>query len=181
MIYQNTLEARIYELTAPRLLAMGYEIIRIRILTLEEGKTLQFMIGRTDNTKVKIEDCVTASNFVSVLLDVEDVISDDYHLEFSSAGVDAVLTRPKDFENNVGNVVKLSVRIPINGQKRFTGRISSFEDNFISLDLASEQNVVKIDFNDVSEAHIDYFASKAKNPKGKKSHQIKNIRSKSNV
>jgi ribosome maturation factor RimP len=57
------------------------------------------------------------------VLDVEDPISDPYRLEVSSPGLDRPLVKIGDFERYAGFEAKVEVHQPINGRKRFRGRV----------------------------------------------------------
>jgi ribosome maturation factor RimP len=166
MIYQTQLEAKIYEIVEKPLEALGYEVVRIKLSHTSGGKTLQFMIERSDKTNLKLEDCETASRHISVILDVENPIDAEYNLEMSSAGLNRPLTREKDLVENIGNVVKIVTKIPLNGQKRFAGRILNFEDGMVTLALSdsnAENKPSEIRFDNIFEAYLDYFASNTKN------------------
>ena len=121
IILNGRLEQQIYELMAPSLAHIGYEIVRVLLIDTGKRKTLQIMIDRLDNKTITIEDCEKASHHASALLDVEDIIDDRYHLEVSSPGVDRPLTRPKDFERYKGHEVKIQTRSSIDGQRKFRG------------------------------------------------------------
>ncbi len=162
MIYQTQLEAKIFEIVSNPLNALGYEIIRIKISHSGISKVLQFMIDRADGKGLTLEDCENASRHISVLLDVENPIDTEYDLEMSSAGLNRPLTRPQDFANAVGNIVKVTIKAPINGQKRFTGSLVTFENNILTLMVTTLQDVVMIPFDHLLEAQLDYFASNSK-------------------
>jgi ribosome maturation factor RimP len=161
MIYQTQLETKIFDIVNDSLVALGYDIVRIKLSHSGE-RTLQFMIDRVDGKGLTLEDCEKASRHVSVLLDVENPIDSEYNLEMSSPGLNRPLTRHKDFTNNVGNIIKLTTKAPIDGQKKFTGRLIGFETNIIKLELPAPQGIVEINFDHIFEAHLDYFASNIK-------------------
>ncbi len=162
MIYQTQLETKIFDIVSESLLALGYEIVRIRLSHNGGDRTLQFMIDRVDEQGLTLEDCETASRHISVLLDVENPIDSEYNLEMSSPGLNCPLTRLKDFTNNVGNFIKLTTKAPINGQKKFTGRLVSLENDIVTLELPAPHKMVEIKFDHIFEAHLDYFASNTK-------------------
>lgn len=123
------------------------------------------MIERIDGANVAMADCEKASRHISVLMDVENPIDSEYNLELSSTGLDRPMTRQKDFANNIGKVVKLSLKAPINGQKRFSGVVKEVTENMISLASVQPAEIIEIDFNNIVEAHLDYFAKNNKKTK----------------
>jgi len=83
------------------------------------------------------EDCANFSREFGTILDVEDAVPGaSYVLEVSSPGLDRKLTRPADFERFTGSRVKLMTRDPVNGNRHFEGRLESFRDGRLSLDLS---------------------------------------------
>jgi ribosome maturation factor RimP len=51
-----------------------------------------------------------------------------YSLEVSSPGIDRPLTRPKDFETYVGFEAKLETAEPVEGRKRFRGKLLGLDE-----------------------------------------------------
>ncbi|MGA9978732.1 MAG: ribosome maturation factor RimP [Candidatus Sulfotelmatobacter sp.] len=83
------------------------------------------------------EDCANFSRELGTVLDVEDAAPDgSYTLEVSSPGLDRKLTRAADFERFIGSRMKLMTRQPINNNRYFDGRLESFRDGRLTLDLS---------------------------------------------
>lgn len=153
-IYQTQLEEQICQLIEPALKDMGYEPVRIRLMGTARNKTLQIMIDRLDGKAITVDDCEAASRHVSVLLDVEEIISSHYNLELSSAGINRPLTRRKDFAKYLGEVIKLTTKIAIAGQRNFTGRLqSATDDNIVLLPKESMQEI-SIAFTNIGDATL---------------------------
>jgi ribosome maturation factor RimP len=118
--------AQIAHMIAPSLEAMGYDLVRVR-LTGGGRPTLQIMAERIDDREMTVDDCAEISRAVSALLDVEDPIASAYVLEVSSPGIDRPLTRPADFSRFAGHEAKLELGQPVDGRKRFRGRLVGLE------------------------------------------------------
>lgn len=69
------------------------------------------------------EDCSEVSLHLGTILDVEDFIHSAYTLEVSSPGLERGLYKRSDFERFAGNLAKLKLRSPIEGQRNFRGRL----------------------------------------------------------
>jgi ribosome maturation factor RimP len=83
------------------------------------------------------EDCANFSREFGTVLDVEDAAPDgSYTLEVSSPGLDRKLTRAADFERFTGSRMKLMTRHPVNNNRYFEGRLESFRDGRLTLDLS---------------------------------------------
>lgn len=114
--------AEVERLIVPSLEAMGYALVRVR-LTGSGRPTLQIMAERKDGREMTVEDCAEISRTISAILDVEDPIAGAYLLEVSSPGIDRPLTRPEDFDRFAGHEAKVELSQPVDGRKRFRGRL----------------------------------------------------------
>src|SRR5208282_4146814 len=82
------------------------------------------------------EDCANLSREVGTILDVEDAVpGGSYVLEVSSPGLDRKLSRAADFERFAGSRVKVTTRNPVNGSRHFEGRLESFQEGRLTLDV----------------------------------------------
>ena len=124
--------AAVERLIAPSLSAAGYEIVRVAFVGGPNG-ALQIMIERSDRRALTVDDCADVSRTVSALLDVEDSITGPYTLEVSSPGIDRPLTRPEDFARFAGFEAKLETRAPIDGRKRFRGRLLGLDGDRVRI------------------------------------------------
>jgi ribosome maturation factor RimP len=106
----------------PSLEAMGYRLVRIAFLGARRA-TLQIMAERLDDAPMTVDDCTEISRSVSALLDVADPIAGAYMLEVSSPGLDRPLTRPEDYDRFAGLEAKIELAQPLEGRKRFRGRL----------------------------------------------------------
>lgn len=120
--------ADIERIIEPALAAMGYELVRVQLSGGHHRPTLQVMLERADGRSVVVEDCEAASRAISALLDVEDPIPSAYHLEVSSPGIDRPLTRAKDFARFAGHLARIELKLPIDGRRRFQGRLVGLKD-----------------------------------------------------
>ena len=146
------LESKIKEALVPSLEAMGFSLVRIRIMGGGENRTLQLMIDRLDEQPVSIEDCALVSRNASALLDVEDPINGAYMLEVSSPGIDRPLTKERDFERYVGFEAKLELRDVQDGQRRFRGRLLGCENGVVK--LLTEAGETSLPFGTITAAKL---------------------------
>ncbi|HWA43471.1 MAG TPA: ribosome maturation factor RimP [Hypericibacter adhaerens] len=114
---------QIEQMIEPSLAAMGYEVVRVQLSGGQQRPTLQIMIERSDGREITVDDCAESSRAISALLDVEDPLPGAYELEVSSPGIDRPLTRPKDFDRFAGHLARIETRRPVEGRKRFQGRL----------------------------------------------------------
>lgn len=142
---------RVEKMVEPALTDMGYELVRVR-LSGTARPILQIMADRADGSGMTVEDCAEISHVVSAMLDVEDPIKGAYSLEVSSPGIDRPLTRAKDFERFSGFEAKVELARPVDGQRRFRGRIEAFEDGNVR--LATKEGEILLPFDDIEHAKL---------------------------
>lgn len=118
---------RIEGIVTPSIEAMGFDVVRVMI-TGGQRPTLQIMADRRDGSMISVDDCAEISRTVSAVLDVEDPIAGEYTLEVSSPGIDRPLTRIKDFERWAGFDARVDMAVPVDGRKRFSGRLKGVAD-----------------------------------------------------
>ena len=137
-IRETGLAADLAELVEPVLDSLGFRLVRVEVSG-RDGQTVQVMAERPDGT-ISIDDCEAISRAVSPVLDVADLVSHAYRLEISSPGIDRPLVRPSDFVDWAGYEAKIELAQPIDGRKRFRGRLEGFEDGevLVEADLGDE-------------------------------------------
>jgi ribosome maturation factor RimP len=129
---------KIEEMIGPSLSAMGYSIVRVAFTGGRSRPTLQIMAERNDNAGMTVEDCETISHTVSALLDVADPIETAYQLEISSPGIDRPLTRRADYERFAGFEAKIDMQRPIDGRRRFRGKLMGLEGDDAKLQVGAD-------------------------------------------
>ncbi|MFQ6546949.1 ribosome maturation factor RimP [Aestuariibius sp. 2305UL40-4] len=142
LIAKSAMDRRIAEIVTPMIYGMGFELVRVRLMT-GKSSTLQLMVQRPDG-QIEVDECGEVSTAVSALLDVEDPILDAYTLEVSSPGIDRPLTRLKDFEQWEGYVAKLETEELIDGRRRFKGVLEGVEDDEVLVSIEADGAPVTI-------------------------------------
>lgn len=137
-----TLEAKLTAIVAPRLEAMGFELVRVAVLG-RERPTVQVMADRADGSLITVEDCEQISHYLSTVFDVEDPIPGAWNLEVSSAGIDRPLTRTKDWNRFAGHLARVEMAFPVGGRKRFSGIV-----------LGADETSAKLRLDDGSQAEL---------------------------
>jgi len=113
----------------------GLEVVEIELHGGGKSRMLRVFIDKPAG--VTHEDCANFSREFGTILDVEDTMpGGTYVLEVSSPGLDRKLTRAADYERFAGSLVKLMTREPVNGNRHFEGRLRSFHEGRLTLDLS---------------------------------------------
>jgi len=132
-IRETGLETRIARIVEPVANDLGYALVRVKV-TAENGCTLQIMAEDAEG-RFTIDDCERLSKEVSPVLDVEDPIDREYHLEVSSPGIDRPLVRARDFATYIGHEARIELSDMRDGRKRFRGRIKAADAETVTIHL----------------------------------------------
>jgi ribosome maturation factor RimP len=121
--------------------SQGLEVIDIEFLGGGKARMLRVFLdklslGNDPLAGVTHEDCASFSREFGTILDVEDVMPSSYTLEVSSPGLDRKLVKAADFTRFTGSRMKLMTRQPVNNNRHFEGRLESFQDGRLTLDLS---------------------------------------------
>jgi len=119
----------------------GLEVLEVEFLGGGQARMLRVFLdkpaaGNDPLAGVTHDDCANFSREFGTILDVENVIPTSYTLEVSSPGLDRKLVKPADFTRFTGSRMKLMTRQPVNQNRHFEGRLESFQDGRLTLDLS---------------------------------------------
>jgi ribosome maturation factor RimP len=150
LVAKSAIEKKLLELINPIITDMGFEAVRLRLISGKEI-TLQIMAARP-NGFINVDECAELSTAISALLDVEDPIIDAYSLEVSSPGIDRPLTRIKDFEEFEGYDARLETVELIDGRKRFKGTLAGINGSEILINV--DEGTIGLEFEWLAEAKL---------------------------
>ncbi|MGI9273102.1 MAG: ribosome maturation factor RimP [Woeseiaceae bacterium] len=137
--------AKLLEPTVERL---GYEISDLEAKVGGQNGFVRIFIDKADG--ISLDDCEKVSMAVSALLDVEDPVPGHYNLEVSSPGADRKLTKLAHFERFAGEAVKVKMRFPIEGRRRFGGKLLSADEQNIVVEVDGESHTLPVSNIDVA-------------------------------
>ncbi len=154
LIRESGLDARIAHIVEPVIADLGYRLVRVRISGLN-GMTVQIMAEGPDGT-MTVKGCERISRELSLVLDVEDPIGREYHLEVSSPGIDRPLTHATDFEIHAGQEAKIEMAVAVRGRKRYRGVLLGLRESQVGicLDDGGEAGEVWLPAADIAEAKL---------------------------
>lgn len=122
----NRTEQRIQALLSTAAAAFGCVIWGVEYLSAGKRARLRIYIDKPGG--VSIEDCERVSQEAGDLLDLEDLIGRGYDLEVSSPGLDRILFNAEQYIGSVGETLEVRLNFPLDGRKRFIGRLAAVED-----------------------------------------------------
>lgn len=132
----------------------GLEIVEVDVVGGGKARLVRIYIDKPGG--VTHADCELISHRVGEVLDTEDVVpGESYTLEVSSPGVERKLSKPRDFERFTGEKVKVALRDPIDGQRRFEGRLASFSGDVVTLELPNGKEL-QFSLSQLDKANLKY-------------------------
>ena len=130
---------------------LGYELVDLEISN--RGKLLRVFIDKLEPTDIKdsvnIDDCVLVSNQLGNVLTVEHEIDYD-RLEISSAGMDRVLKKEKDFMRFAGERAQIKLRVGIKDEGEKATETTLPRKTFLGILRGVEASDVLMEFEGVT-------------------------------
>ena len=111
--------------------------------------SLASAIEASGKTKLGSLPLGTSGSFMvtlSPVLDVEDPIDREYHLEVSSPGIDRPLVRARDYRTYLGHEAKVELSDALDGRKRFRGTIAASTADTVTIHLPDVPKDTSPDF-----------------------------------
>jgi len=143
---------------------LGFELVDLEISN--RGKLLRVFIDKLNPESIKdsvnIDDCVLVSNQLGNVLTVEHEVDYD-RLEVSSAGMDRVLKKEKDFVRFAGERAQVKLRVGMKEEgpnvvettlprKTFLGILKGVEEGHVLLEF--EGVVYKMALTNIDKARL---------------------------
>jgi len=152
-------------LLEPPIGALGFELLDLEYLRAGRGGTLRIFIDRAPAAPqasagtvaageggITVDDCAAVSQAVSRVLEIEDPIKGAYTLEVSSPGFDRILRTRAHFERFAGERVAVELKLPIEGRRRFVGRLKSIADDSILVEVDGQPH--RLPFERIQKARL---------------------------
>jgi ribosome maturation factor RimP len=150
------IEDKVRAIAGPLLAAEDLELVDVEFVREREGFILRLFIDKPGGG-VGLEDCTKASHAVDTVLDVEDVVPHEYHLEVSSPGLNRPLTRPEHFVKAVGKKVKVKTFAPLfePPRKNFVGTLKAADTEKLIVAVEGAGEFV-LPLKDVAKANLEF-------------------------
>ncbi len=116
---EDLLVDEIWKLLDPVIAARGMEILEIEYRRESIGWVLRIFLD--SERGITVEDCADISRIAGDLLDVADLIDNQYHLEVSSPGIDRPLRKVEQFRKHIDDIIEVRTASPIENRRNFKG------------------------------------------------------------
>lgn len=132
----------------------GYDLVKVDVI-LGSKAAVDIFIDRFDKKPVSVDDCVSASQLISAILDVENIIQGKYNLNVSSPGEFRPLNVKQDFERFCGQEVVIELSNPTEKEKRkLHGQLKKVDDSVIFVQEKGKDSETAIGFNNIKKASV---------------------------
>lgn len=145
------LRDQLVELLQPVVVGLGYELWELEYAP-RAGGLLRLYIDSAQG--IALEDCERVSRAVSEAMDAADPIPQAYTLEVSSPGLDRVLRTPEHFARFNGEPVKVETKAPINGRKRFAGKLTAVDAAQGEIALEVDGSTLRLPIDAIHKARV---------------------------
>jgi ribosome maturation factor RimP len=143
-------EDKLTDMLRPAVEETGKELLGIEFVSAGKHSVLRLYIEHPNG--IDVDDCAEVSRQVSAILDVEDPISTEYSLEVSSPGLDRPLFDKSHYQAVVGEIVNVKLSIPLNGRRKFKGKLAAIENNNLIVIVDGED--YELEINNVEKGNI---------------------------
>ena len=130
---KETYESRVEAFLLPLLEENKFELVDVEYV--KEAGTWYLRAYIDKEGGIAVDDCELISRRLGDWLDEKDFIDESYILEVSSPGLGRSLKKEKDFARSIGKDVDVRLYRQRDGQKEFTGRLSSYDGDTVTLQM----------------------------------------------
>lgn len=141
---------RLRELLGPEAVKHGLELVWTEVSGPKGRPVLRIYLDRQGG--IDLDSISDANRWISDVLESDPPMIGPYVLEVSSPGIDRPLGTPEDFSRFVGERAEVKTADPIEGRRKFTGLIETFERGEVVLRI--EETAYRIPFDAIAKANL---------------------------
>lgn len=145
-----SIEEKITKLIEPAINNLDYELVRVKHIS---NDVIQIMVDSANG--ININDCTKLTKLIRKILEVAEM-GDTYSLEVTSPGLDRPLLKPEHFKKFIGNDIKLTSNVLIDGQKKFVGKLMDFNNETNQITLTFDDKTIIIEFDQMQSTNLHY-------------------------
>jgi len=113
---------------------MGVRIFEITFQKEGKDMVLRILVERLDDHDISLEEIVSISEKVSLLLDEKDLITDNYMLDVASSGAEHPI-RLEELSLYINRYVHIHLTNPLDGENIYEGTLVSVDEENVSLEI----------------------------------------------
>ncbi|MGH2349590.1 MAG: ribosome maturation factor RimP [bacterium] len=135
---------QVEELARPLAERMGLEVVDVQVTGGGKTTTLRVLVDRPEGG-ITVDECAKVNESLSRQLDLYDLFPHAYTLEVSSPGLDRPLRSEADFRRFAGRRAEVVMTAPVEGQRRFRGRVLGVVGGAAVLEIDERQVHLPLD------------------------------------
>ncbi len=137
------IEETVTEIAEPIVEENGLELVDVEFV--KEGSEWFLRIFIDKEEGVTLDDCEKVSRVLSDKLDEVDPITQAYHLEVSSPGIERPLKKTRDFERFLQHPIQVKTFVPVEGRKKFKGTLEDVTLETITVNIDGNSLIIPRD------------------------------------
>ncbi len=138
---KKSIKKTVREAIEPTVNELGYRIWDVLYSKIGADYHLEITIDSDDG--IDIEDCERVHRAIDPILDEADPIEGFYYLEVSSPGIERELRTDEHISASIGVRVEVKLFTQQDGRKSFTGVLTDFDGNRITVDEGAKLSVIE--------------------------------------
>ncbi len=151
---RNKVAAVVEEISAPVIEDLGLELVEVEFL--KEGGRWILRVYIDKPGGISHADCEMVSKKLDPLLDEKDIVPHTYYLEVSSPGMERPLKKLADFQRFRGRMVRVTTYTPLEGRKKFTGRLGEIMGGAVVIEEEGGSRAVPLEQVASARLHIEH-------------------------
>lgn len=146
------IEQKVTDLLKEKINTLGYDLYDVEYV--KEGKDYFLRIYIDNEKGIDLNDCEKVSNEINDMLDMADIVKDQYFLEVSSPGIERILRKDEHLKANIGKIIEIKLFKAIDKQKQYVGELIEFNDEVINIKV--EENTISLDRKNIAQIKTVY-------------------------
>ncbi len=130
---------------------LGFELWGYEYRPRSESALLRIFIEKAD-TGISVDNCASVSRQIGAVLDVENIIPVAYILEVSSPGMDRVLFKAEQYQDYLGQSLKIRTRTRIDDRRNFKGTLVNASASIVTIKIDNQE--FKIPYESIDRARL---------------------------
>ncbi|MEO4053484.1 ribosome maturation factor RimP [Solibacillus sp. CAU 1738] len=133
----------IEQLLIPIIDELKLELVDIEFVKEGRNHFLRVYVD-TPEGGIDIEQCVQVSERLSLILDQEDPIEQNYYLEVSSPGAERPLKKEEDFQKAIGKYIYVKTYEPVKDMKELHGYLIAYTEQGLEMEIRIKTRKINI-------------------------------------
>jgi ribosome maturation factor RimP len=121
---------------------MGVELVELQY---NRSKRSSVRVFVWQEGGISLDRCTEISRKLADELDSRDIIAGRYFLEVSSPGIDRPLRSKRDFERQIGRLLRTTVALEPSRETRIEGRLVAVEEQHVLIETKEGQTSLALD------------------------------------